>query len=375
MVFNQIEISVMKVSVIIPVYNVSQYVRKSILSVLAQTYKDVEIVIVNDRTTDDSMEVIDDVLKTHEYSADVVIVNHPINRGLSAARNTGILNSSGRYLYFMDSDDEITSECIELLVNSAQQCDSDIVVGDYEVRNSDIPFPPLELKETFIDGKEQVLKVFMEKKVYQMAWNKLIKRELVIRKHLFFKEGLVHEDCLWSFLCACNADSLSVVDEKTYLYNVRSNSIMTGVSLEKDFKAYLIVLDSIIQLSEEYKLLKNRLVYSYIEEEKFYLDYAYCKKERIPDELLDEYFGLIYKQPYSLWCIFIWGLLHKKYRIRDAHYFLPEDMRREYYLRLPDYKWRYSEKIVMKVFRRWFVKVLVHKLTGCKWLDYNNFEI
>lgn len=364
----------MKVSVIIPVYNVAQYVRKSILSVLDQTYKEIEIVIVNDNTKDDSMEIIDDVLKTHKHSAEIVIVNHSCNRGLSAARNTGIMNSSGSYLYFLDSDDEIVPECIELLVKSAQLYNSDIVVGDYEVRNSDLCFPPLKLTVPFIKGKERVLRSFVEKKVYQMAWNKLIRKELVVRKSLFFKEGLVHEDCLWSFLCACNASSLSVVNEKTYVYNVRPNSIMTSVSLEKDFKAYLIVLDSIIQLAEKYKLLKNKYVYSYIEEEKFYLDYSYCKKGGISDELLNEYFSLIYKQPYSLGRIFVWGVRHKKDRLRDIHYFLPERMKRDYYLRLPDYKWRYSERIIRTTFRKWAFKVLVHKITGYRLFKYSRFN-
>lgn len=365
----------MKVSIIIPIYNVAQYVRNCILSVLGQTYKNIEIVIVNDQTMDNSMEVIDQVLKSNTCLAEIVIVNHTQNRGLSAARNTGILNSTGDYLYFLDSDDEISPTCIEQLVDSARLYKSDIVIGDYEVRNSELCFPKLELKETFLGDKNLVLRAFVEKEVYQMAWNKLINRELVIQKHLFFKEELIHEDCLWSFQCACNASSLSVVNEKTYFYNVRSNSIMTSVSLERDFKAYLTVLDSIIQLAQDYKLLKNRYVYSYIEEEKFYLDYAYCKRVHIPDDLLDEYFQLVYKQPYSLNRIFIWGLFHKKYRIRDAHYFLQKDMRRDYYLRLPDYKWRYSEKVVKKAFRRWFMRVLIHRLTGYKWLDYNNFTV
>lgn len=365
----------MKVSIIIPVYNVAPYVKNCILSVLNQTYRDIEMIIVDDRTEDDSMSIIDEVLKSSPKQIETKIVHHAQNRGLSAARNTGIDNSNGDYLYFLDSDDEITPTCIELLINSALHYHPDIIVGDYEVRNSELPFPALTLETSFIREQKSILKSFVEKQVYQMAWNKLIRKDFLIQQQLFFKEGLIHEDCLWSFMCACKAQSMAIVHEKTYIYNVRSNSIMTSISLERDFKAYLTVLSSIIQLIIDYKLLNNRLVFSYLEDEKFYLNYAYCLKGNIPEDLMNEYFSLIYTQPFSLIKIFVWGVFHKKYRFRDAHYFLPKDMQRIYYLQLPNYRWRTSDRKLMKRFRSWFLKVLIHKVCGRKWFEYNMFEV
>lgn len=98
----------MKISIIIPIYNVAEYVSDCLKSVLQQTYKNIEIIIVNDCTEDNSMVIIEGLLKESATSIPYKIINHTRNQGLSVARNTGIKNSTGDYLYFMDSDDEIT---------------------------------------------------------------------------------------------------------------------------------------------------------------------------------------------------------------------------------------------------------------------------
>ena len=108
----------MKVSIIIPVYNVAPYVEECIQSVLRQDYKNLEIIIIDDCGTDNSMELVEELVKNS--SRDIVILKHDYNKGLSAARNTGIRRATGDYIFFLDSDDFIESYCISVLVKAAK---------------------------------------------------------------------------------------------------------------------------------------------------------------------------------------------------------------------------------------------------------------
>ena len=104
-----------KVSIIVPVYNVSQYIVKCLDSIYGQTYNNIELILVDDCGSDDSMTIVHDYLASH-VSIDAHIISHKKNRGLSAARNSGMEKASGEYVYFLDSDDYITLDCIEALV-------------------------------------------------------------------------------------------------------------------------------------------------------------------------------------------------------------------------------------------------------------------
>ena len=133
----------MKVSIIIPVYNVAKYIERCLLSVLNQTWPDLEVILVNDCTPDNSMEIVRRVVASHPRGAVVRCLEHEENRGLSAARNTGISASVGDYLYFLDSDDYISANAIELLADAAVQKRPDFVIGNYEVTGARRWAPPL----------------------------------------------------------------------------------------------------------------------------------------------------------------------------------------------------------------------------------------
>ena len=106
----------MKITIVVPVYNVEPYIEDCLKSVAEQTYKgDIECIIVDDCTPDGSCAIIEHFINEYNGSIDFKLLHHTKNRGLSAARNTGIGAATGEYIYFLDSDDEITPECIELL--------------------------------------------------------------------------------------------------------------------------------------------------------------------------------------------------------------------------------------------------------------------
>ena len=122
------------VSVIIPAYNVEKYIRECVYSVLNQTYKDIEIIIVDDGSTDGTSNICDELRRE---SGNKIIVKHKANEGLGYARNTGMDLASGKYVYFLDSDDFIDSKCIETLYSYIERFEVDTVLGSYYKYHSD----------------------------------------------------------------------------------------------------------------------------------------------------------------------------------------------------------------------------------------------
>lgn len=132
----------MKVSVIIPVYSVEPYIERCIESVLRQTYRDLEVIIVDDCTPDRSIELAKNLInKVNCKDLDYKFIKHDINRGLSVARNTGIKAATGDYLFFMDSDDWISDDCISLMVQPLKDRLYDFVTAECETRGNDMILP------------------------------------------------------------------------------------------------------------------------------------------------------------------------------------------------------------------------------------------
>ncbi len=223
-----------KVSLIIPVYNVAPYVYRCLQSVYSQTYQNIEIIIVDDCGTDNSIQIIEDFIQTNSTLRSIKLIHHPFNKGLSAARNTGIKESTGDYLYFLDSDDEITNNCIEILVNETNTSKPDFIIADYKCIGSSVDMPPLSIKTKVLSNSVEILKSFREQQWYVMAVNKLIKREFLIANELFFNDNIIHEDILWSFMIACKANCMKVIKDKTYLYYIRENSITQSIKSENN---------------------------------------------------------------------------------------------------------------------------------------------
>jgi glycosyltransferase involved in cell wall biosynthesis len=240
----------MKVSIIIPVYNVGPYIKRCLESVTNQSYSGIECILVDDCGTDNSMEIVRSFIDSYNGAVEFVITRHEKNRGLSAARNTGIIKSQGDYLFFLDSDDAITPMCIEhlvLLANKYQTADfvqGNTVQGIGCVPNycfaKDVP--------EFINNKQ-----FLSQVIYTRAnissWNRLIKRSFIISNSLFFQEGIVHEDDCWAYFLAKYSNAAAFTNEGTYWYYLNSNSIMTSSSrsmIRKRLDSCYVISDIII---------------------------------------------------------------------------------------------------------------------------------
>jgi len=220
----------MKVSIIIPIYKVEPYIERCLRSVVIQKYRPLEVVLVDDCTPDNSMKMAREYINAKaSQNTEFVILRHEHNRGLSAARNTGMDNASGDYLFFLDSDDEISEDCIEKLCAPLSEELYDMVIGNVLTVGDDYVNDYLSLKLTdgaILRGKE--IEKTYRNKWNMCAWNKLYKASFIRQHNLRFKEGIIHEDELWSLQVACLAQSLRAVNHETYTYYVREDSITTA---------------------------------------------------------------------------------------------------------------------------------------------------
>lgn len=250
------------VSIIIPIYKVEQYIITCIESVLAQSYRNLEVILVDDCSPDGSMDIACDYIRKSTRSQDLIFkyTRHECNRGLSAARNTGIQQATGDYLYFLDSDDEITANCVELLVKNSNNGQTDVVCGGFKVvGNENSLWNKNEFTDIYLSGNRNILNFYISGRLYVMAWNKMIRRDLLIKNNLFFKEGVIHEDNHWSFIIMNNIETLRLLRERCYLYNYRSMSITGNPNYRQRY-------DSYVQILEEFnKAEKNGTIKAYPE--------------------------------------------------------------------------------------------------------------
>lgn len=225
----------MKVSIIIPLYNVAPYVEKCLLSVFKQTFSNIEVILIDDCGSDDTMKIVNRLLNVNKNELDIHVIQHNRNKGLSAARNTGIKVATGDYLFFLDSDDMLSEDCIEKMAFFAEKTCADIVIANYDEilpNNSVCDSECFYLKDQLLTSNLDILRAFCQKDFFVMAWNKLVRRDFIINNGLLFKEGLIHEDELWSFMFALKANSCVIRRESLYYYRIRPGSITQRVTLE-----------------------------------------------------------------------------------------------------------------------------------------------
>lgn len=232
-----------KVSIIIPVYNVAPYIEECLRSVDNQTYQDIEVIIVDDCGTDNSMELATRFVENSGRKEKYIIVRHECNKGLSAARNTGIFKATGNYLYFLDSDDWIKSDCIEKMVRCVQAYPRAEMVyaGNSRYDMSSRCFPD------FIANSSKIKATILTWGYWPItSWNKLVAKQFILSHKLFFKEGILHEDELWNFYVAKYLKAVCFLHENTYYYRYNSNGIMSS-QLQKQCESMEVIIRDCIK--------------------------------------------------------------------------------------------------------------------------------
>jgi len=265
----------MKISIIIPVYNVEAYIQTCLNSVAAQTCtSEIECIIVDDCTPDRSCEVIQKFMATCHGRIVFKLIHHEKNSGLSAARNTGIQNATGDYLYFLDSDDSIIPTCLELMETMLVKYGKVDIVQGGAIATDRVRYGWLELNEQsclpdFSDDRKWIKKAMLYHKIPMTAWNKLIKKDFIICNNLFFKEGIIHEDDHWMFYAAKYVSKLAICKYNTYRYLIRSGSIM-NMHTGKSDSSWAIILNDFLDNIDDFcredqiSMIFNKLHYKYV---------------------------------------------------------------------------------------------------------------
>lgn len=216
-----------KVSIIIPVYNVERYVRKCIESILKQTYENIEIIIVNDGSSDKTEEIC----RLFEKKDSRIFLHNLENGGVSKARNYGIQNSTGEYIVFVDGDDFVDSKYIEMLVNSFGSKDVGLGIVDYYIfeNNKIYTISPNDSSVTYLTNKQALDMITKHNFFEGYLWNKIFVREIVLKYKLKFDERVkIWEDLLFCAQYLMNDFKVCYNRKALYYYVKRTDSAISN---------------------------------------------------------------------------------------------------------------------------------------------------
>lgn len=214
------------VSIIVPVYNVEQYLKRCLDSIIHQSYYDIEVIVVDDGSTDNSLSI------TRQYTDQRIKVIEKTNGGLSSARNEGIRHASGDYITFIDSDDWIDNSMLEKMVFQASQYNADIVCVDELSTDGDIGIKKNQASIKVFYGQD-CLSQLLSLKVKTYSWGKLYKMETIKHLGCFFPEGYNYEDVATSYKLFNCCTTLVTIKERLYFYFQRANSIVKTKRIEE----------------------------------------------------------------------------------------------------------------------------------------------
>lgn len=233
----------MLVSIIIPIYNVEEYIEECLESVYQQTYPNIEVILVNDCTPDKSMDIAQSIVHKYSNKYSTIIINHKQNMGISEARNNGMKASKGDYIYFIDSDDIISHVAIELLVNVAMRDKSiEAIEGEYKiVEHFNNNIQVTNIKTPLLSYyKKTNAQHFLKQEGKNVSWNILFKRSFILQHSLFFIPNIIFEDLPFRLIVAKHLKSYAKITYLTYFYRKNTNSISNNISTKH--------LDSLIQI-------------------------------------------------------------------------------------------------------------------------------
>ena len=258
------------VSIIVPIYNVQDYLERCVYSIVNQTYSDLEIILVDDGSKDNCSKICDKwASKDHR-----IVVIHKQNGGLSDARNAGLRIAKGQYVMFVDSDDDIPCDAVSNFLEVSGSDDPDIIVGNYRyINNRDARnIEHKVIKSDFIYSGNDYLKLVIATKEYVIpVWTNLYRLEYLKSNSFYFEKGLLHEDERWTPFVFMKAAVIKYTPCIVYNYYLRSNSISIKKDYSENIKNLIVVLKNntsdfscIVKDKELLKLLYKDVVEKYL---------------------------------------------------------------------------------------------------------------
>ncbi len=242
-----------KISVVVPVYNIEDFLPECLDSIIHQSYQNLEIILVNDGSTDSSLQICEDYAK--KDSRIQVITQQ--NAGLSAARNTGIKVATGEYITFIDSDDYIDLDMINILYDQLVKNAADMSVCQFMPVDEDSN--PLPLKKHYpsfvVSGNEKCMEeFFLDTGIKTCAWGKLYRTDLF--EEISYPVGKYHEDVYTTYRIVALCEKIAICSEEMYYYRQRANSIMHHSFSPKHLDAVYACIDRAQFVNERYTNLK-----------------------------------------------------------------------------------------------------------------------
>lgn len=259
------------ISIIIPIYNVEAYIRRCLESVMTQEFEGatVECILIDDCTPDLSMTIVRTMVSEYNGSISFILLKHEVNRGLSAARNTGILQAKGDYVFFMDSDDYLMPHSLQyFLDNMSLYEDVDILIGNVNNCKAGNVMINIVQDSCLMIDRNVFFQRMLQHKIYLYAWNKIIKRDILLKHHIFFEEGILYEDQCWSYQLFSKVSSVLLLSQVTYVYEYNPNSIVhttfTTENADKAVWSYTVSINKMLDCPPDPLVFQKNLTVDYL---------------------------------------------------------------------------------------------------------------
>lgn len=294
------------VSVVVPVYNAAKCLEDTLQSILNQTYSNLEIILVNDASIDESLNICE---RYASVDSRIKLINHQSNKGQSISRNDALNIAQGEYICFVDSDDLICQEAIERLVCESQKRDVDVLGFNAKVISSknEALYAKCSYEDDVLTGEDYLIRMISSDQLYDVVWMFFYKASLINDNHIRFVEGRVFEDEIWVPQVLMSANKVSYLDYPAYNYFIREFSTMTRKDI--NFKKYNDALHNckqLVQMSTKIKNAKNQHIFAdyvvriYMESTKYLIacdeydykaiDYKFIKENIFYRSTLIKYF-------------------------------------------------------------------------------------
>ena len=278
-------------SIVVPVYNVDSYLKKCLDSIYSIKNIKKEVILINDGSTDSSLDILKFYNRKYSYCTKLITKE---NGGLSEARNVGIRNSNGKYIYFIDSDDYIDALKFENIFFEGLQKNVDIIKasGYFFKENKIEKLNKKEIETKIYSGEELIKLLHKNINIRVEVWLSIYKKDFLNKINNFFEKGLIYEDTIFSYKCWLNHPTIMYINENFYYYRIRRGSIMNSNKEKENFKYKLINCKLLLKELEKQKILLDE-VYSFIIKVNLY---GIIRLKKYNSEIID----IIYQTKLSL---------------------------------------------------------------------------
>ncbi len=255
------------VTISVPLFKCEDFLEKCLDSIRAQTFPNIEVTLINDQTPDNSVAIAEKYIEKHGLT-NWRIYHLDKNSGLSVVRNRGIDTAQGKYLFFLDSDDEISADCIEKLVKISEETGAEMTIAQLECEQLETGERSIcikiESEKKIITGNAHILADFADGQLVTYAVNKLFLVNFIRNNHIYFVPGLFAQDELWTFHLVLKLNKIAICKDITYTYFLHSRSVIHNRN-KRNFDNWFTIgqhIDSALRMEKDE--IRKKLILKYL---------------------------------------------------------------------------------------------------------------